>query len=95
MAGSIETPTTTEAAPTRLRVRVVDHAKPGDPVVNVAVPMGLVRFGLRMARTFSPELKDIDIDWDEVATAIDSGERGQIVHVEDEAKHQTVDVFVD
>jgi hypothetical protein len=78
--------------PTHLRIRVVDHAKGDQPAVNVSLPIGLVRFGLRMARTFSPELKDVDIDWEVLAAAIDAGERGEIVHVEDEAQHRTVDV---
>lgn len=78
--------------PTRLRIRVVDHAKGGEPAVNVSLPIGLVRFGLRMARTFSLELKDVDLDWGALAAAIDAGERGEIVHVEDEAQHRTVDV---
>jgi hypothetical protein len=68
--------------PTCLRIRVVDHAKGEQPAVNVSLPIGLVRFGLGMARTFSPKLKDVDIDWDLLAAAIDAGERGEIVHVE-------------
>ena len=96
MTGRIETPErTTGTQPTRLRVRVVDHAKSDRPTVNVSLPIGLARFGLKMARTFSPDLKDVDLDWDAVAAAIDSGERGEIVHVEDEKRLQTVDVFVE
>ncbi|HYM85055.1 MAG TPA: hypothetical protein VEY67_12990 [Candidatus Dormibacteraeota bacterium] len=96
MTSQIETPVAADGGKaTRLRVRVVDHAKPDTPAVDVTLPMGLVRFGLKMARTFSPELKDVDLDWDAVAAALDGGERGRIVHVDDQAKHRTVDVFVE
>ncbi|HEX8938554.1 MAG TPA: hypothetical protein VF763_00205 [Candidatus Limnocylindrales bacterium] len=78
-----------------MRIRVVDHDRSDKPSVDVTLPLGLVRFGLKMAKSFSPEIKDVDIDWDALAAAIDAGERGQIVHVDDEAKHQTVDVYVE
>lgn len=85
----------TGTRPTRMRIRVVDHDRSDNPAVDVTLPLGLVRFGLKMAKSFSPEIKDVDIDWDALAAAIDAGERGQIVHVDDEAKHQTVDVYVE
>ncbi len=96
MTGRIETAErATGTRPTRLRIRVVDHPTADRPTVNVSLPIGLVRFGLRMARTFSPELTEVDLDWDAVAAAIDAGEHGEIVHVEDEARHQTVDVYLE
>ena len=85
----------TLAKPTRMRIRVIDHAEGGRPAVNVTVPMGLVRFGLTMARAVSPELQDVDIDWEAVSTSIDAGESGQIVDVEDEKQQRTVDVFLE
>lgn len=85
----------TSSKPSRLRVHVVEPAKGAKGSVNVTVPIGLVRFGLSMAKRFSPELKDVPLDWDEIAAAIDSGERGLIVHVDDEAEGRTVDVYVE
>ena len=78
-----------------LHVKVVDELKDGHPVVKVKVPTSLVKFGLKMAQTFSPEMKNANIDWDELAKAIDEGVRGEIAHVEDEAQHKTVDVWVE
>ena len=78
-----------------LHVRVVDQLKEGHPVVNVKVPTSLVKFGLKMAQTYSPEMKNANIDWQEVAAAIDEGVLGEIAHVEDEAQHKTVDVWVE
>jgi hypothetical protein len=78
-----------------LRVRVVDHTKGEQPTVNVRLPIGLARWGMKMASGVSPEMKDANLDWEAIATIVDGGARGEIVHVEDEAKHQTVDVFVE
>jgi hypothetical protein len=78
-----------------LRVRVLDNAKDGRPAVNVNVPIGMVRWGMNMARTFSPETKDLDLDWDAISAMIDEGARGQIVHVEDEEHNKTIEVWVE
>ena len=79
-----------------LRVEVVDHTKDDTrPAVKVRVPIGLVRFGLKMAATFSPEMKNANVDWNAIATMIEEGTTGELVHVEDEIEHKTVDVFVD
>lgn len=78
-----------------LRVKVVDHNKAGDPTVNVRIPISVVKFGMKMAATFSPQMKDVDVDWDAVAGMIEQGAIGELVHVEDEAEHKTVDVFVE
>lgn len=78
-----------------LRVKVVDNNKEGHPVVNIRMPIGLVKFGFKMAQTFSPEVKNANIDWNEIAAMIDEGAMGELVHVEDEAENKTVDVFVE
>lgn len=78
-----------------LHVKVVDQMKEGHPVVSVKVPTSLVKFGLKMAQTFSPEMKDANIDWEELSKAIDEGVFGEIAHVEDETQHKTIDVWVD
>ncbi len=79
---------------TRLRVRVSDDTGKGRPV-NVTIPIRLARWGMKMARTFAPELKDANLDWDAIGSLIDEGARGEIVHVEDEQKHQTIEVSVE
>lgn len=78
-----------------LRVKVLDNAKDGRAAVNISMPIAVVRFGLRMARTFSPELKDTNLDWDAINAMIEDGARGEIVHVEDEREHKTVEVWVE
>lgn len=78
-----------------LRVRVVDNSKDGRPAVNIKVPIGVVKFGMKMAQAFSPQMKDVDVDWDSIAAMIQDNELGKIVDVEDEAEHKTIEVWVE
>jgi hypothetical protein len=75
-----------------LRVRVVED---GHPAVNVKVPIGVARWGMKMAQAFSPEMKDADLDWERITAMIQEGEGGKIVEVEDEVDHKTVEVWVE
>lgn len=78
-----------------LRVRVVDHEKAGRPAVNIRVPIGVVKFGMKMAQAFSPHMKDVDLDWNSLDAMVDEGMTGEIVEVEDEAKHKTINVSLE
>jgi hypothetical protein len=75
-----------------LRVRVVEA---GHPAVNVKVPIGVAKWGMKMAQAFSPEMKDAELDWEAITAIIQQGEQGKIVEVEDEANHKTVEVWVE
>jgi hypothetical protein len=75
-----------------LRVRVVED---GHPAVNVKAPIGVARWGMKMAQAFSPEMKDADLDWESITAMIQKGEGGKIVEVEDEVDHKTVEVWVE
>jgi hypothetical protein len=75
-----------------LRVRVVED---GHPTVNVKVPIGVARWGMKVAQAFSPEMKDANLDWESITAIIQEGEQGKIVEVEDEVDHQTVEVWVE
>jgi len=78
-----------------LRVKVVDNTKDGRPVVNIKLPIGVVRWGMKMAQGFSTQMKDANLDWDSIAAMIQEGAEGKIVEVEDEAEHKTVEVWVE
>jgi hypothetical protein len=78
-----------------LRIRVVDHSREGRPAVNITVPARVVRFGMKMAKTFAPQVKDANLDWDAITAMVDAGEPGKIVEVEDEAEHKTIEVWVE
>jgi hypothetical protein len=76
----------------RLRVRVVEA---GHPTVNVNVPIGVAKWGMKMAQAFSPEMKSANLDWETITAIIQEGEQGKIVEVEDEVDHKTVEVWVE
>jgi hypothetical protein len=78
-----------------LRVKVVDNSKEGKPTVNIRMPIGLVKFGLKMAQSFSPDVKRMNLDWDAIDKMIEEGVVCELVHVEDETENKTIDVFVD
>ena len=40
-----------------------------------------------MAQAFSPQMRDVDLDWDSLDAMVQEGESGKIVEVEDEAEH--------
>jgi hypothetical protein len=84
-----------EQKPRSLRVRVVDNSKEGHPAVNINMPIRVVKFGMKMAKTFAPQMKDANLDWDAITAMIEEGERGKIVDVEDEAEHKTIEVWVE
>ncbi|HET7419420.1 MAG TPA: hypothetical protein VFL27_03485 [Candidatus Dormibacteraeota bacterium] len=78
-----------------LRVKVVDNLKEGNPTVNIRMPIGLVKFGLKMAQSFSPDVKNMNLDYDAIDKMIEEGVVGELVHVEDDTQHKTIDVYVD
>jgi hypothetical protein len=75
-----------------LRVRVVED---GHQAVNFKVPIGVAKWGMKMAQAFSPEMKNADLDWENITAMIQDGERGKLVEVEDEVHHKTVEVWVE
>lgn len=78
-----------------LRVTVVDHTKEGSPAVNIKVPVGVVKWGMKMAQAFSPQMKDVALDWDSIDAMVQNGEAGKLVEVEDEAEHKTIKVWLE
>jgi hypothetical protein len=75
-----------------LRIRVT-NLETGRAKVNVNLPFGLVRAGLKIGSHFAPEMQDID--WEELMAAIDEGAEGKLVDVEDIEDGEKVEIFVD
>jgi hypothetical protein len=73
-----------------LHVRVTDLCT-GRSKVSVNIPLNLVDVGLRLGARFGPA----DFDMDEVVKAIKSGTAGKIVEMEDEAKGERVEIYVE
>ena len=57
-----------------MRVTVVEA---GHPTVNVKVPIGVAKWGMKMAQAFSPEMKDANLDWERTTTITQEGEQGE------------------
>ena len=77
-------------APRRLRVRVTD-LETGQHKVNINLPWSLVSVGAKMGARFAPA----EIDLEEVAEAIQSGNKGKIMDVEDVEDNERVEIFVE
>ncbi len=84
-----------EKAAKYLRVKVVDDTKEGRPAVNIKVPIGVVKWGMKLAQAFSPQMKGVDLDWNSIDAMVQEGESGRIVEVEDEAEHKTIEVWLE
>lgn len=77
--------------PNHLRVHITDiHS--GKTKVKVNVPMSIVNMGFKLGARFIPS--DANIDMDELMEAINSGQMGKIVEVEDE-DGERVEVWVE
>lgn len=85
-------PVTGSSDPRWFRVRVTD-TRSGKNKVNVNIPMGLVNVGLRMGARFAPNLDSVN--YDDLMTAIKSGQSGKVLDVTDEEVGERVEIFVE
>lgn len=74
----------------RIRVRNLDT---GRDKVSINMPLGLVTFGLRIARRFDADLGELDVD--EMMAMVKQGERGLLVDVQDEEDQEHVQIYLD
>lgn len=75
----------------KIRVRDLDS---GRNKVSVTLPLGLVSFGLGIARRFGAEF-DEDYNVGEIWQMMKEGERGVLVDVEDEEDNEHVQIYLD
>ena len=78
--------------PRWLRVQIV-NTKTGKNKFSVNVPFGVVKFGLGIARVFSPEMDGVDFD--EIGELISNADAGLLVDVQDEDSNEHVKIFFD
>ena len=78
--------------PRWFRVRVTD-VHTGKNKVNVNIPMGLVNVGMRMGARFAPNVEGVN--YEEVMTAIRSGQSGKVLDVTDNEAGERVEIFVE
>lgn len=78
--------------PRQLRVRITD-IETGRNKVSVNIPMGLVNIGLKMGARFIPS--DADIDINRLRTAIENGEFGKLVELDEPESGERVEVWLE
>jgi hypothetical protein len=71
----------------------VTNLETGAEKVNVTIPIGLVKVGLRMAERFAPEFEDFDME--ELEALITSGVTGKLVEVTDIDDGERVEIYVE
>jgi hypothetical protein len=76
--------------PRWFRLRVTD-LQTGRQKVSMNIPMALVNVGVRMGARFIPESEDVD--YDQIAEALRSGQQGKILEVEDQEDQERVEIF--
>lgn len=76
--------------PRWLRIRVA-QLETGKNKVAVNIPFGMVKFGLGVARVFSPEIKGVDLD--EINDMFSHAETGLLVDVQDQESNERVQIY--
>lgn len=79
-------------APTALHVRV-SNKETGRNKVTVNIPLGMLKFGLKLGSRFTPELEGLDLN--ELGGMMADLKKGMLVEVEDEESNEHVQVFID
>jgi len=80
------------SSPRWFRVRVTDTAS-GQHKVNVNIPIGLVKVGIKMGARFAPDMEGVD--YQDIMEAIRSGQQGKIFEVYDDEGGERVEIFVE
>jgi len=80
------------SSPRWFRVRITDTAT-GKNKVNVNIPMGMVKVGMKMGARFAPEVEGMDLD--QLADLIQSGEHGKVMDIVDEEEGERVEIFIE
>lgn len=78
--------------PRFLRVRVTS-LDTEQVKANITIPMTLIDVGLRMGARFAPDLDGLDFQ--QVMEAIQHGQRGKIIDVEDDQDNERVEIYVE
>lgn len=76
--------------PRWLRIRVADTAN-DQRKVKIDIPLGLIKFGMKIGRRFSPDIEGVE--WSEIEEMVELAQTGFLVNVEDEDEH--VQIYVE
>jgi hypothetical protein len=77
-------------------IRVVVSDEHDEKQVNVRLPIGLFKAGIKIGEKFSPELQASmqEINYDEVKRAFEAGESGEVTTVETNDGH-TIHIYIE
>lgn len=75
-----------------MRISVTDNNS-GKAKINLKLPIGVVKAGLKLGAKFSPELQEMDSA--KLMEAIQDGGTGKIIDVDDKDDNQHVEIFID
>ncbi len=82
-----------QSQPRWFRVRVTELSS-GRDKVNINIPIGLVNAGLKMGARFVGD--DIEgVDFEELSAAVQTGQTGKILEVEDMEQGERVEIYVE
>jgi hypothetical protein len=76
--------------PRWLRIRVADTTN-DQRKVKIDIPLGLIKFGMKIGRRFSPDIEGVE--WSEIEEMVELAQTGFLVNVEDEDEH--VQIYVE
>lgn len=74
------------------RVRVTD-LKSGRNKINVNVPIGLVKVGIKMGARFVPNVEGVE--YHKLLAAVQSGKQGKVIDVTDNEGGERVEIFME
>jgi hypothetical protein len=75
-----------------MRIAVTDAAT-GKAKINLKLPIGVVKAGIKLGAKFSPELQEMDSA--KLLEAIQDGGTGKIIDVNDAEDNEHVEIFID
>ena len=75
-----------------MRVAVTEVGT-GKAKVNLKLPLGVVKAGIKLGAKFSPELREMDSE--KLLEAIQDGGVGKIIDVDDAEDNEHVEIFID
>lgn len=86
------TPTDGEMTPRWFRVRV-RNLESGKNKVSVNIPVGMLKFGMKIGKRFAPEIETLD--WNELDGMVNTMQTGMLVEVQDDESNEHVQVFLE
>ncbi len=79
-------------SPSWFRVRV-RNLETGKNKVNVNIPIGMLKFGMKIGKKFTSELDDLN--WEDVNGMMSGMHTGMLVEVQDEESNEHVQVYLE